>query len=127
MNLALFDFDGTITIKGTYPGFVSFAVRRRRKVVGGLILSPMLVGYQSRLVSDRAIRKAMSRIAFWGEEPDRLRRLGQRYAVEVLPHLIRPVALQESSGIRHEEIWSSWFLPLWTSTSSPGAGTWPST
>jgi phosphatidylglycerophosphatase C len=94
MDMALFDFDGTITVKGTYPGFVSFAVRRRRKVVGGMILSPLIVGYQARLVSDRAIRKAMSRIAFWGDEPARLRALGERYAEEVLPALIRPVALE---------------------------------
>ena len=94
MDLALFDFDGTITIKGTYPGFVRFAVRRRRKVIGGLILSPLIVGYRCRLVSDRTIRKAMSRLGFWAEEPARVRRLGERYAEEVLPNLIRPVALE---------------------------------
>jgi HAD superfamily hydrolase (TIGR01490 family) len=94
MDLALFDFDGTITVKGTYPGFVRFAVRPRRKVIGGIILSPLIVGYRGRLVSDRAIRKAMSRISFWGEEPAHLRRLGQRYAEEVLPNLMRPVALE---------------------------------
>jgi phosphatidylglycerophosphatase C len=94
MNLALFDFDGTITVKGTYPGFVRFAVPLQRKLLGGVILSPMLVGYQSRLVSDRTIRKAMSRVAFWGEAPERLRRFGQRYADEVLPSLLRPIALE---------------------------------
>jgi len=94
MDLALFDFDGTITIKGTYPGFVSFAVRPRRKLVGGIVLSPLIVGYRSRLVSDRVIRKAISRVGFWGEEPDRLRRFGERYAEEVLPGLIRPLALE---------------------------------
>ncbi len=94
MDLALFDFDGTITSKGTYPGFVRFAVGTRRKIVGGLILSPLIIGYRLRLVSDRAIRKAMSRVAFRGEEPDRLRRFGGRYAAEVLPGLIRPQALE---------------------------------
>jgi phosphatidylglycerophosphatase C len=94
MDLALFDFDGTITTKGTYPGFVSFAVRPRRKVVGGIILSPLIVGYRSRLVSDRTMRIAMSRIGFRGEQPDRLRRLGKQYAKEILPNLIRPVALE---------------------------------
>lgn len=95
MDLALFDFDGTVTTKGTYPGFVKFAVRPRRKVVGGIILSPLIVGYQGRLVSDRAIRKALSRIGFWGEAPQRLRWLGEQYANEVLPNLIRPVAFEK--------------------------------
>lgn len=94
MDLAVFDFDGTITTKGTYPGFVSFAVRPGRKLVGGIILSPLLIGYRCRLVSDRGIRKAISKVGFWGEEPDHLRRLGEQYAEEVLPGLIRSVALE---------------------------------
>ena len=92
MDLALFDFDGTITTKGTYSGFVSFAVRPRRKVIGGILLSPLLVGYRGGLVSDRAIRKAMSRVGFWRAEPAVLRRLGEEYATNVLPTVIRPIA-----------------------------------
>ena len=94
MDLALFDFDGTITTRGTYPGFVRFAVRPGRKLVGSIILSPLLVGHRARLVSDRTIRAAMSRIGFWRDDQNRLRRLGEQYAREVLPDLIRPVALE---------------------------------
>ena len=94
MDLALFDFDGTITTRGTYPGFIRFAIRPRRKVWAGIILGPLVVGYRVGLVSDRAIRKAMSRIVFRGDQPDRLRRLGERYAAEVLPDLTRPHALE---------------------------------
>lgn len=93
MDLALFDFDGTITIKGTYPGFVRLAILPPRRLVGGALLSPLLVGYHCRLVSDRAIRKAISRVGFWRDDPERLREVGQRYAEDVLPGLIRPCAL----------------------------------
>lgn len=34
MNLALFDFDGTITTADTFTNFLRFAVRRHRLVVG---------------------------------------------------------------------------------------------
>ncbi|MEO5819471.1 MAG: HAD family hydrolase [Vicinamibacteraceae bacterium] len=94
MDLALFDFDGTITTRGTYPGFIRFAIRPRRKVSAGIILGPLIVGYRVGLVSDRAIRKAMSRIVFQGEQPDRLLRLGERYAAEALTDLMRPTALE---------------------------------
>ena len=94
MDLALFDFDGTITTAGTYPGFVSFAVRPGRRLAGGILVSPLLIGHRARLVSDRAMRRTMSRVGFWGDDPDRLRGLGERYATEVLPGLIRPVALE---------------------------------
>jgi phosphatidylglycerophosphatase C len=100
MDLALFDFDGTITTRGTYPGFVRFAVRPQRKVVGGIILSPLIVGYRTSLVSDRVIRKAMSRIGFRGEDSARLRIMGERYAEDVLPSLIRPVALERMTWHR---------------------------
>lgn len=92
MDLALFDFDGTITTKGAYPDFVSAAIRRPRKIAGGLLLSPALVGYHVKLVSDKAIRNAISRVGFWAEEPDRVRRIGREYAERVLPGLIRPIA-----------------------------------
>jgi len=94
MDLALFDFDGTITTRGTYPGFIRFALRPRRKIVAGILLGPLVVGYRAGLVSDRAIRMAMSRIVFKGEQAQHLRRLGERYAAEALPGLIRSVALE---------------------------------
>ena len=57
MDLALFDFDGTITVDPTYPAFVRFAVRPGRKLCGGIILTPLilLVGLfteRSRLIHD---------------------------------------------------------------------------
>jgi phosphatidylglycerophosphatase C len=94
MDLALFDFDGTITTKGTYPGFVRFAVRRRRTFAGAVILAPLLVAYRCGLVSDRRIRKAISRVGFWRDDPGRLRAVGERYAADVLPALVRPEALE---------------------------------
>lgn len=77
MDPAPFDFDGTITTKGTYSGFVRFAVRRRRQVLGGILLLPVIVGYRLGLVSDRVIRKAISRIGFSGGDPDRVRHAGR--------------------------------------------------
>lgn len=94
MDLALFDFDGTITTKGTYPGFVRFAVPPVWQLAGGLLLSPLIAAYYGHLVSDQRIRHAMSRVGFWRAEPARVRRLGEAYAHDVLPRLIRPQALE---------------------------------
>ena len=44
MDLALFDFDGTVD--PTYPAFVRFAVRRSRKLLGGFVLTPLILGYR---------------------------------------------------------------------------------
>lgn len=93
MDLALFDFDGTITVKGTYPGFVRLVVPLHRTIAGTIILTPLIVGYRCRLVSDRLVRLAMSKVAFWGGDADRVRKLGSQYAETVLPGLVRTVAL----------------------------------
>jgi phosphatidylglycerophosphatase C len=92
VDLAVFDFDGTITVDPTYPAFVRFAVPRRRKLGGGIILAPLIAAYRLGMLSDRRIRRAISRVAFRGEDPQRLRRLGANYAREALPPLIRPEA-----------------------------------
>lgn len=55
MNLALFDFDGTITTRGTYLDFIHFAVSRTRKVVGTAALTPWVVGYRMGLSSFRSV------------------------------------------------------------------------
>jgi phosphatidylglycerophosphatase C len=93
VDLAVFDFDGTITVDPTYPAFVRFAVPRRRKLVGGIILAPLIAAYRLGLLSDRRIRRAISRVAFSGQDPQTLRRLGENYAREALPALIRRQAL----------------------------------
>src|SRR3954464_12365570 len=94
MDLALFDFDGTITVDPTYPAFVRFAAHPGRKLAGGVVLAPLILAYRMGLLSDRRIRSAISRTAFWRDDPVRLRRLGADYAREVLPRLIRPEALE---------------------------------
>jgi HAD superfamily phosphoserine phosphatase-like hydrolase len=94
MDLALFDFDGTITTHGTYPAFVRFAARPGRKVAGGVLLAPLILGYRGGFVTDRTIRAAISRLAFWRDDPDRLREVGERFATDVLPAALRPGALE---------------------------------
>jgi phosphatidylglycerophosphatase C len=42
MNLALFDFDGTITKGDTWTPFIRFAVRPARMLVGRVLLSPVV-------------------------------------------------------------------------------------
>jgi phosphatidylglycerophosphatase C len=94
MDLALFDFDGTITTRGTYPEFVRFAARPARKIVGGVLLAPLILGYRVGFVSDRTVRAAISRVAFWRADPNRLKALGERFATDVLPGTVRSEAFE---------------------------------
>ena len=89
MNLALFDFDGTITTRDTFTPFLRFAVRRERILVGSVIFSPLMLGYRLRLVSGRTARPFVARFGFRGEEAAVVRHLGRQYASEIIPGLVR--------------------------------------
>jgi len=68
MNLALFDFDGTITNKGTYLEFIRFAVSLPRQLVGNALLSPLIAAYHLGLISaQRIVRR--SRTPRFGAPP----------------------------------------------------------
>jgi len=92
MNLALFDFDGTITFGDTFTPFIHFAVSRPRVVAGALLLSPMIAGYELGLVSTTRMRAAIVRVALSGRRAHEIAELGRCYA-RALPGLVRPEAL----------------------------------
>jgi len=89
MNLALFDFDGTITTRDTFLEFIRFAVAPQRWLLGKAVLRPWILGYRLGLVSAPKIRPVISRVAFWGMREQELRRLGEEFAKEKLPTWIR--------------------------------------
>ena len=49
MNLALFDFDGTLTDRDSYSPFVRIAVRPSRMLVGRVVVGPMVIAYDLAL------------------------------------------------------------------------------
>ncbi|MHB1059133.1 MAG: HAD family hydrolase [Rhodanobacter sp.] len=94
MNLALFDFDGTITIREMFADFMHFAVAPRRLAVGRLVLAPVVIGYRLGIVSAHAIRSRAVRFGFRGEPLARVGRMGKRFAREVLPGVLREHAME---------------------------------
>jgi phosphatidylglycerophosphatase C len=94
MNLALFDFDGTVTTSDTWTPFMRFAVRPARMRAGRVLLSPVVVGYRLGMVSASRGREIAARVAFQGEEAATVRQLGVKYATTVLPGTLRQSALE---------------------------------
>lgn len=90
MNLALFDFDGTITTRETFGDFIYFSVPRMRLGVGKVLLAPMVVAYKLGLINGHLMRAAAVRIGLAGMDTARASELGVRFAAEALPSLLRP-------------------------------------
>ena len=66
MNLALFDFDGTITTGDTFTPFLRFAIGRRRAILGGLLVSPVVIANRLRMISTTKTRPIVARVGFQG-------------------------------------------------------------
>ncbi|MEO9078099.1 MAG: HAD family hydrolase [Rhodanobacter sp.] len=94
MNLALFDFDGTITARAMLSDFMRFAITPRRLVVGKVLLAPAVVGYKLGIVSSSAIRSRVVRFGLRGEPLARLDQIGERFSRQVLPDVLRAQAME---------------------------------
>jgi HAD-superfamily subfamily IB hydrolase, TIGR01490 len=94
MNLALFDFDGTLTTRETYGDFMRHAVTPLRRALGAPLFAPMLAGYKLGLVSGNHIRRHVAAFGFRGIPTAHVHAAGECFAAEVLPGLLRPEAMQ---------------------------------
>lgn len=94
MDLALFDFDGTITDRESFPAFIRSAVPAGRLWLGSLILAPLILGYRLGLVSGVRVRAAIVRVAFRSTSSTDYQEAGQKFAREQIPAMLRPEALQ---------------------------------
>ena len=94
VNLALFDFDGTITSSDTWTPFIRMAVRPSRLRMGVVVLIPVMVGYRLGMISSSRGRRVTARVAFTGEPADCVRQHGERYASSVLPGTLQVRGLE---------------------------------
>jgi HAD superfamily hydrolase (TIGR01490 family) len=93
VNLALFDFDGTITFGDSWTPFMKMAVRPARLVAGRIVLVPVVIGYRLGAVSASTGRQLATRVGFQGVIADRVRHIGVVYATTVLPETVRPTSI----------------------------------
>ncbi|SEK87026.1 HAD-superfamily subfamily IB hydrolase, TIGR01490 [Pseudoxanthomonas sp. GM95] len=90
MDLALFDFDHTLTTRDSYADFLRSIATPEQLARAKWNVAPWLLAYRTRLISAEAIRARVTRNGFSGRAHAEIRAAGQRYAHEVLPTLLRP-------------------------------------
>lgn len=94
MNLALFDFDGTITHSDTFTAFVKGAVSARQQRWGRFVLAPSVMGYRMGLVKATTIRQRLIKFAFKNVTSAWLDALGRDHAQNYLPTVVRAEAVE---------------------------------
>jgi phosphatidylglycerophosphatase C len=80
MDLALFDFDGTITARETFPDFVRATAPPERVACGRWQLAPWIAGYRLGVVSGTTVRAKIVDVAFRGLAAAALRERGEDFA-----------------------------------------------
>lgn len=95
MDLALFDFDHTITDRDTFSAFLKANIPPRRLRWGGLLLAPLVFGYyRLKVVPAHVLRAAVVRVGLSGLERQAFAEAAERYARDTLPGFVRPQALE---------------------------------
>ncbi|MBN8224511.1 MAG: HAD family hydrolase [Xanthomonadales bacterium] len=90
MDLALIDFDHTVTTCDTYSRFLRGVATPRQQAGAKWSVGPWLAGYRIGLVSAAVLRTRVTRVAFAGRDAAEIEKAARHYADEVLPGLLRP-------------------------------------
>jgi len=92
--LALFDFDGTITFKDSFAGFLMYTVGPARYWLGIACVTPVVIGFLLGFVRASRAKELISIYFFGGRAAPELERLASRYSLEELPAMVRQNALE---------------------------------
>lgn len=87
VNLALFDFDGTLYPKDSFTGFIFFALSKRHIVKRGLKILPWIQAYYLRLYPAHAMRPRLFETMFKDTPIDFVEKLAQEYTQKLLKKL----------------------------------------
>ena len=92
MNLALFDFDGTISTKDSYLLFTRF-LQQKRFLAGCLLLSPRILCFLARLYANDRLKEDFLRVFYKGKTTEELNSRAVDFTATLLPSIIRPKAM----------------------------------
>jgi HAD superfamily hydrolase (TIGR01490 family) len=94
MNLALFDFDGTITNCDTFTPFVKEVIQPERMRWGRVLLAPSILGYRMGLVSSSRIRQQIVKVGLKGFSKAVIDEKGRLHANKFISSVLRPEAME---------------------------------
>ena len=102
MKLALFDFDGTITRKDSFLDFIIYVVGARRFITGLFILSPFLIAYKLKIISNSKAKEIVLGSFFRGWDANRFKKAADNYSRDKLPRIVRKTAMKRLNWHKQE-------------------------
>ncbi len=95
MNIAFFDFDGTITTDDSLIRFVRFAVGDVKFTLGMAALSPMLVTYKLKLIPNYKAKQMLLSYFFKGMREEVFQALAREFSLGHIDPVLRPKAMEK--------------------------------
>ena len=92
MALALFDFDGTVTFRDSFAGFIKYAVGPKSFCFGIACLIPVMAGLLLGLIRSWRAKELMSICFFGGLDAPTFKELASKFSREELPKIVREQA-----------------------------------
>lgn len=59
MNLALFDFDGTISFNDSFVSFLKYSVSAKKLYFGAFVLTPFIIAYKLKILNNLCKQSAL--------------------------------------------------------------------
>ncbi len=96
MNLALFDFDGTITKKDSFYDFIGYIGSIHKSLIIKIILFlPVSIAYVLGILPMGKSKELFLTFCFKGWEKSYFDKIAEKYGETKLPKIIRPRALEQ--------------------------------
>ena len=95
MNLAIFDFDGTLTKTDTLFNFLRFHSGTPKYLFYLCLLLPVFAAYGIGLLPNWMAKEFLMRFFIRGTPVDEFNASCQQFGTQVVPELVRPAALQK--------------------------------
>jgi len=102
MNLAIFDFDGTITDRDSFLDFIFFCHGRMKTIFGLILISPFVLLMVLKIWSRERAKERVFGYFFQDWKEERFEQMAQAYVHNRLPHRIRPKAKERYKWHKRE-------------------------
>ncbi len=89
MNLALFDFDGTLTSKDSLGEFLKHSVSREKYLINMFKFMPYFILWQLRLMQNGIAKEHLLRIFFKGIDEKNFKAIAKNYSLTKIDQIIR--------------------------------------
>ena len=95
MNLALFDFDGTISNDDSFRGFIIYYCGYPKFILGSIILSPIYLLYFLGIIKNNFMKETVISFYFKNEKTSDLWNKGKQYSDNEIDKIVRDKAREK--------------------------------